>query len=293
VFLQKYFIKKDKIAIINKRSSHSSIATNSGGLALFITIFTISSFLYLRGIEIFDYKILVPLSLITLIGIYDDINIVDFKLKLLFQIITAKIIIDQGFIIDNLHGVLGLFELSSILAQLLTIFIIVAIINAINFIDGIDGLALMVLSVFIISFEFFSLNFNALSNLSLIIISASLPMWYFNLREKRKIFLGDTGSLLIGTIISIYTISILSNNYIIKPGFDLHKILFVISILLYPIVDIIRIFFLRIVMGKSPFVADKNHIHHILLKRYKSHKLIVVIILSITLTTIFITQSIF
>ena len=293
VVLQKYFIKKGKIATINKRSSHSSIATNSGGLALFVTIFTISAFLYLTGIEIFDYKILVPLSLITLIGVYDDINIVDFKLKLLFQIITAKIIIDQGFIISNLHGVLGIFELSSIISQLLTIFIIVAIINAINFIDGIDVLALMVLSVFIISFEFFALNFDEFHNLSQILIAGSLPMWYFNLRKKQKIFLGDAGSLLIGTIISIYTITILSNNYLIKPVFDLHKIIFVISILLYPIVDIIRIFFLRISMRKSPFVADKNHIHHILLNRFKSHTVIVIIIFSITLLTICITQIIF
>ena len=94
----------------------------------------------------------------------------------MFQIITAKIIVDQGFIIDNLHGVIGIFELSSIIAQMLTIFIIVAIINSINFIDGVDGLALSVLYLFISSFEFFSKNFFEFDNLSILVLACSLPL---------------------------------------------------------------------------------------------------------------------
>ena len=293
IFLQKYFIKKNKIALVKARSSHNSIATNSGGVSLFLTIFLISSVLYIQGIEIFDYKILVPISLITLIGFYDDLYEVDYKLKLLFQIITAKIIIDQGFIIDNLHGVLGIFELSSIYAQILTIFIIVAIINSINFIDGIDGLTLAVLSIFIISFEFFAINFSAFDKLSLVLISASIPMWYFNYRKRNKIFLGDAGSLMIGSIISIYVISILSNNYLIQDKYDVNKIVYVISILLYPIVDIIRVFFLRLSKGISPFVADKNHIHHLLLNKLIHHYKVVIIITLINIIFIIFVQRLF
>ena len=89
------------------------------------------------------------------VGSYDDIYDVDFKLKFIFQVIAAKIIIDSGLIIDNLHGVFGIFELNRIVAHLLTIFIIVAIINAINFIDGVDGLAISVVLLFIGCFEFF------------------------------------------------------------------------------------------------------------------------------------------
>ena len=130
-------------------------------------------------------------------------------------------------------------------------------------------------------------------NLSLLLVFSIIPLWYFNFRKTNKIFLGDSGSLMLGTFVSIYTISILKNDYIIKPEYDIHKILFVISILFYPIIDIIRIFSLRIFNGKSPFVADKNHIHHVLLNRSKSHKVTVFIIFSITLATIFILQSIF
>ena len=292
-FYQKLFIKKQRITQINERSSHTTIATSSGGIAIFSSIFIVSCILYLLGIEIFEYKLLVPLGLITLIGIYDDIYEVDYKLKFLFQIITAKIIIDQGFIINNLHGVLGLFELSSVLAQVLTIFIIVSIINSINFIDGIDGLALAVLSIFIISFEFFSKDYFEFDNLSLIILVSSLPLWYFNFKKNKKIFLGDAGSLMIGTIISIYTITILSNQYIIQPEYDLHKILFVFSILFYPIIDIIRVFFLRIYKGKSPFIADKNHIHHILLNKFKKHSYVVMFIMSSTLFIIILFQFLF
>ena len=283
IFIQKYFISKKKFAQINSRSSHSSIATNSGGISVFISIFCISCILYLNGVEIFDYKIFVPISLMTLIGLYDDLYEIDFKLKLVFQIIAAKIIVDQGYIITNLHGILGVFELSSMVAQIFTIFIIVSIINSINFIDGLDGLALTVILIFISSFD----------NLSLLLIFSIIPLWYFNFRKTNKIFLGDSGSLMLGTFVSIYTISILKNDYIIRPEYDIHKILFVISILFYPIIDIIRIFSLRIFNGKSPFVADKNHIHHVLLNRSKSHKVTVFIIFSITLATIFIIQSIF
>ncbi len=293
ILIQKFFIKKNKFALVNFRSSHNTIATNSGGVAIFASIFIISCILYLLGIEIFEYKLLVPLGLITLIGVYDDIYEVDFKLKLMFQIITAKIIVDQGFIIDNLHGVIGIFELSSIIAQMLTIFIIVAIINSINFIDGVDGLALSVLYLFISSFEFFSKNFFEFDNLSILVLACSLPLWYFNYKKSNKIFLGDAGSLLFGTIISIYTISILSNGYIIKQEYDLHKILFVISILFYPIIDIVRVFFLRIYKGRSPFLADKNHIHHLLLKKFTKHSSVVLILTLSTLTVILLFQSVF
>ena len=293
IFLQKYFLSMNRFVGINNRYSHTSIATNSGGISIFITIFLISCILYILGIEIYDYKILVPLSIMSLIGFYDDIYDIDFKLKLIFQIITAKVIIDQGYIISNLHGVFGIFELSSLLAQPLTIFIIISIINAINFIDGLDGLALSVISVFIISFEFFGKNFFYFDNLSLLIISCMMPLWYFNFKKNNKIFLGDSGSLMFGTLISIYTISILKNEYVIKEVYDVHKVLFVISILFYPIIDIIRIFFIRIINGKSPFMADKKHIHHVLLRSLKFHWAVNLIIVIMTILVILLIQLLF
>jgi len=271
LIIQKYFLKKNIVDEVIGRSSHNGVATRSGGLGIFTTLFLISVYYYFIGIQIFDYSLVIPLSILLIVGLYDDLYNVDFKLKFLFQIITAKILIDNGLIIDNFHGILGIYELNRIFAQIFSVFVIVAIINSINFIDGIDGLAVLVVSLFIILFEFFALNQTPYSVLSIIILFSLIPFLYFNLFSKNKVFLGDSGSLLLGGLVSMYVLHILSNNYLIKAEYDVNKVLFVISILTYPIIDIIRVFFIRIFKGKSPFVADKNHIHHIILKKVKSH----------------------
>ena len=293
ILSQKYFLSKGYVDSINDRSSHSSIATRSGGVSVFLTLFLIATYNYVSGNTIFDYSIIIPLALLVIVGLYDDIYSVDFKLKFLFQIIAAKIIIDNGLIIDNIHGILGIYELNRIVAQLLTIFIIVAIINAINFIDGIDGLAISIVAIFIVLFEFFALNISPFNNVSLIIISALLPLYYFNFRKSNKVFLGDAGSLFLGGIVSIYVVYILNNEYLIKPIYDMHKILFVLSILVYPIIDIIRIFCVRIYNKKSPFVPDKNHIHHLILNKVKNHIITVVILVSMSLGITIILQGLF
>ena len=291
--IQKIFISKNITDEIISRSSHSSLASRSGGLSIFLTVFIISCYYYLQGYEIYDFSIIVPISMLTIVGLYDDLYNVDFKLKFIFQIIFAKIIIDNGFIIDNLHGVFGLFEIGRLLAQVLTILIIVAIINAINFIDGIDGLAISITLLFIISFEFFASSNTGFYNLSILILSTLMPLYYFNFKKNSKVFLGDSGSLLLGGIVSVFVINILSNSYLIKPQFDLHKILFVISILFYPIIDIIRIFFLRLIKGKSPFQPDNNHIHHLLLKRTNNHIYTTLIITGISIFFIILIQILF
>lgn len=269
--IQRYFFSVNIIDSINNRSSHKVKATRSGGLTIFSSIFIISSIHYIANIEIYDFSIIIPISILMLIGLYDDLYTVGFKLKFIFQIIAAKILIDNGFIIDNLHGVFGIYELGRIAAQTLTIFIIVAIINSINFIDGIDGLALFTVGGFLIAFEFFALEATPFVLFSKILLFSFIPLLYFNLRSNNKIFLGDSGSLLLGGIVSAYVIHILSNDYIIKPTYDLHKILFVLSILAYPIIDIVRVFFLRIINRKSPFEADQNHIHHLILQKTNNH----------------------
>ena len=289
----KYFLQNNYIDKVNNRSSHSSIATRTGGVSLFSTLFLISMYFYLTGYEVYEFSLLIPLSILMVVGLYDDINGVDFKLKFIFQIIAAKIIIDNGLIIDNLHGFAGIYELSRIAAQILTIFIIVAIVNSINFIDGIDGLAISVVVLFIIGFEFFAISPTSYINLSTILIASLAPLYYFNYRKKNKIFLGDSGSLFLGGIVSVYVIYALSNNYIIKSEFDLHKIVFIFSILLYPIIDITRIFFMRILNGKSPFQPDKKHLHHLLLKKTKKHSTTTFIIVSSSIFFIILSQIIF
>ena len=286
---QNFFLKNKLIDQITERSSHVVKSTRSGGVTIFSSLFLISLYYYLNNKEIFDFSLLVPLSLLV-VGLYDDIYKLDFKLKFIFQIIAAKIIIDSGLVIDNLHGVLGIFELNRIFAQILTMFIIVSFLNAINFIDGIDGLAISVVILFLVLFEFFSSKTTDFFILTIIIIFSLIPLYYFNYRKKNKIFLGDSGSLFLGGIVSIYVIYILSQEYIIKEDYDLHKIIFVISLLIYPIIDIIRIVFLRIIDGRSPFEADKNHIHHLLIAKVKSHLTSTIVIISMSIIFMTIVQ---
>ena len=293
ILFQKEFIKRNILDKITNRSSHQSIATRSGGSSIFSSLFFISVFFYLNNNEIYDFSFLIPIAIMLFVGLYDDIYKLDFKLKFIFQIIVAKIIIDNGLIIDNLHGIFGVFELSRILGQLFTIFIIVAIINAINFIDGIDGLAISVITLFLLSFELFSSTSSDMIFLTLIILGSVIPLYFFNFRGKNKVFLGDSGSLLLGTVVSIYVLKILSQDYSIKPEYDLNKVIFVISILSYPIFDIIRIFFLRLYKKKSPFIADKQHIHHLILDKTKKHYLTTSIIIIGSLIFTILTQIIF
>ena len=293
VLTQKFFLQKKYIDRIIKRSSHKTSATRSGGIAIFSTLFLISVYNYLIGNTVFDYSIMVPISLLVVVGLYDDIYNVDFKLKFIFQIIAAKMIIDNGLIIDNFHGILGIFEINRIIAQIITIFVVVAIINAINFIDGIDGLAISVVLLFLILFELMALSPSPFNSLTMIIIISFIPLYYFNFRSKMKVFLGDSGSLFLGCLVSIYVLYILSNEYIINPTFDINKIIFVLSVMPYPIIDLVRIVFKRIIEKKSPYIADKNHIHHGLFKIFKSHALVVVTILSFSIVFLILTQIIF
>ncbi len=290
VLTQKFFLKNKYIDTINKRSSHKTSATRSGGIAIFSTLFLISVYNYLIGNTVFDYSIMVPISLLVVVGLYDDIYNVDFKLKFIFQIIAAKMIIDNGLIIDNFHGILGIFEINRIIAQILTIIVIVAIINAINFIDGIDGLAISVVSLFLILFEIMALSPSPFNNVTMIILISFIPLYYFNFRSKMKVFLGDSGSLFLGCLVSVYVLYILSNEYIIKPKFDINKIIFVLSVMPYPIIDLVRIFFKRIIEKKSPYIADKNHIHHKLLNLLGSHILVVISIIMSSIIFLVLTQ---
>ena len=290
---QREFIKSNILDKINNRSSHQSLATRSGGSSVFASLFFISIFFYFNNNEIYDFSLLIPVAIMLCVGLYDDIYKLDFKLKFIFQIIVAKIIIDNGLIIDNLHGIFGVFELSRIIGQLFTIFIIVAIINSINFIDGIDGLAVSVITLFLLSFELFSSTSSDMFFLTLIILGSLIPLYFFNFRKKNKVFLGDSGSLFLGTVVSIYVLKILSQDYSIKPEYDLNKVIFVISILSYPIFDIIRIFFLRLYKKRSPFLPDKQHIHHLILGKTKKHYLTTSIVIISSLIFTILIQIIF
>jgi UDP-N-acetylmuramyl pentapeptide phosphotransferase/UDP-N-acetylglucosamine-1-phosphate transferase len=281
--INKEFLKKKLVDKIINRSSHNTVATRSGGVSIFFTLFIISTYYYFNNYEIYNFSILVPLGILLFVGMYDDLYNVDFKLKFIFQIIAAKILIDYGFVVDNLHGVFGIYEINRIFSQLLSIFIITAIINAINFIDGIDGLAITVVTLFIFLFESLSVKYTSFFNLSTIIVFSIIPALVFNYRKDNKVFLGDSGSLFLGGLLSVYIMHIISPEYLIRKTFDINKIFYVFSIFIYPTIDLCRIVFLRLIKGKSPFEADRNHIHHYLIDKFQDHHKVVIIIMIFSL----------
>lgn len=274
--LKKLFTKLNQFDAINFRSVHQSKATKTGGIAVFTTIFIFSFYFYLRSDQIYDFSILIPLGIMFVVGVYDDFYNADFKLKFLLQIIVAKILIDYGLVIENFHGVFGLYEIPRIPSQLFTVFVFLVIVNAINFIDGIDGLAITEAIKVILVVELLSTTATPYFKLGMITILALLPLYYFNYKKDYKVFLGDGGSLFLGTLISIYVFYVLGPEYDLKHSIS--KPFLSMSLILYPLIDLLRVFIIRIKEKKSPFNPDQNHIHHWLLKRGLNHFKIVVLV---------------
>lgn len=285
--VQKLFIYFRRFDDFNHRSSHKTLATRTGGIGIFLTVLTISLYHYFQKVELFDYSLFIPLGIMFIIGVYDDLYNADFKLKFLLQIIVAKILIDQGYVISNYHGLFGLYEVPWLLAQASTVFVFLVVVNAINFIDGIDGLAISEVTKIILIIEYFSNGLTILSPLGSLIITSIIPLYYFNFKKERKVFLGDGGSMLLGAIVMIYILNVLGSNYSFNNEYSINKTLFSVLVLIYPLFDLLRVFILRIKKGGSPFIPDKNHIHHFIQLKVKNHILVTIIIISTQLLLLF------
>ena len=281
------FIKSKSFDDINSRSIHKTKATKSGGISVFITLFIFSFYFYLNQIDLFDFTLLVPLGIMFIVGVYDDFYNADFKLKFFLQIIVAKIIIDQGLIIDNFYGVLGLNEIPRLAGQIFTIVVFLIIVNAINFIDGIDGLAITETIKVILLIEFLSIGSTPFLSLGILTILSLLPLYYFNFKKDYKVFLGDAGSLFLGTLIAIYLFHVLGEDFVLKPFYKVNKPLLSMALIAYPLVDLLRVFIIRVYNRRSPFNPDQNHLHHILIKKGLNHMSAVGIIQIISLSILY------
>ena len=274
--IRNYFLKKRFIDEINHRSSHKTIATRSGGSVLFLVIFLYCIYLYIKGIQPFDFSIIIPISILFVTGLYDDIYKVDFGLKFIFQIIVAKYLIDLGYIIDVFSFFGFECSFSRQISQIITIFIFVAIINAYNFIDGIDSnIHLETIKNLILILFFFQPNqtyFNLIV-FTLIVVFITL---LFNLKKKGKVFMGDSGSLIIPILLIVF---VFQSTYFGDQNTT--KYLFIIF--LYPLIDLVRVVLLRINSKKSPFLPDRNHFHHIINNKINSHFKSSLIIMSVVI----------
>lgn len=259
----------------NHRSVNKTGIPNLGGVALFIGI-TIATLFGIRNYAFHDFSyILISMIILFFVGIKDDIMTITPRQKLIAQIICALILIVPGDIrLTNLHGILGFQELNYAASLVISLIAIIFIINAINLIDGIDGLAA---AIGIITTAIFGLNFILIGNyqytiLCLAIIGSLTSFFIYNVFGRaNKIFMGDTGSLLIGLLLSVFFIKY--NEFCLKGNGQVCNFSPVLSlaILSVPIFDLIRVVLFRIIHSKSPFAPDNNHIHHGLLKLGFSH----------------------
>jgi len=275
--IQKFFIKNNLFDDINHRSSHNTFATRTGGIGVFLTLLLISLFYYFNGVKIFDYSLFIPLGIMFIVGVYDDFYNADFKLKFFFQIIVAKILIDQGYVVVDLQGFFGINQIPWLLAQAFTIFAFLVIVNAFNFIDGIDGLAITITITTLVLVTLLSSELTDITILNQLLISSLLPLYYYNFKKTHKIFLGDGGSLLLGSIVSVSLFSILDGEFKIIYDLPLNRALLAVLLIIYPLLDLTRVFFIRITNGKSPFTADKNHIHHLFIRKFSAPVTILII----------------
>ena len=265
------------------RSSHLRKIPNLGGIAMFYSIGICTS---IFAYEIFDlYKFLFASLIILLyVGIMDDIVVMRAYKKLVAQIVvSALIVIGSDVRIRNLFGIFGVYEIHYWVSVIFSIITFIILINAFNLIDGIDGLAggysLICSALFGISyFRLGEYNY-PLVVLSVVLIGSVLAFLYYNLSNFRatKIFMGDTGSMLLGFLLAFTCICFI-DIFIDKKLYNVPRYhlksapVVAVAILILPIVDTLNVILVRFWNKKSPFEADKNHIHHKLLKLNLTHR---------------------
>lgn len=259
-----------------RRKSHHRAIPNLGGVAIFAGIM-IALGLFADFSKALEFRLLiVSMVIIFFIGIKDDILIIAPYKKLIGEIVATLVMVLIGDIrLTSLHGFMGVTEMPYIVSVLLTCFVFVVIINGFNLIDGIDGLAS---GIGILISVFFGIWFFLVGNiqytlLTVTVAGALMAFFRFNVYGKQnKIFMGDTGSLLLGLFMSVIVVKFNEVNagyygqYAIRAAPAVS-----FGILIVPLFDTLRVFIIRISRKQSPFRPDKNHVHHLLLKLGYTH----------------------
>ena len=261
----------------NSRKAATRIVPTLGGVAIFIGL-TLGITLGGDGFPFYDLKFIFASLLITFFaGIKDDLVGISPNSKLLaliFSIFVIAFFANLRF--THLYGLFGINQIGFIPSTILTFFVGIVIINSMNLIDGIDGLAssiaVQVSTILGIWFSLIGLPEYALISFSL--AGSCLAFFIFNVfGNKHKIFMGDTGSLLIGTMLFVLAAKFNEFNALHTGDFVIKSVPAVlIGFMAYPLFDVLRVFVLRVfIIKKSPFQPDKNHIHHRLLTLGLTH----------------------
>lgn len=273
---------KNLVTIPNERSVHTSKIPNLGGVAIFAGLI-ICTLILPQKMEWQINFYIAGFVIIFFIGVKDDILVIAPLTKFLGQLTAAMLIVVGGnLIITDLHGFFDIHKIPAYLGVPLTILVTVTVINSFNFIDGVDGLAasLGIISSLAFGVWFYLVGLYTYSIISVSLCGALFAFLRFNLFSKtEKIFLGDTGSQLIGIVMAIFAVKFCEYNLNKNiPHYILPAPSVALGILIIPIFDLMRVVFVRLVQKRSPYSPDKNHIHHLLLDLNLSHKQVVGII---------------
>jgi len=259
----------------NQRSSHKEKTPTMGGVAFFASLLSSLYFLQVYDSHKLGLSLVIGLLILFYIGIKDDLVGVSPRTKIIGQMLSFIFVMDSNELsITSLNGFLGFYELPLWISYFLGIFIIISIVNAYNLIDGINGSASM---VGIMIFSIFSYIFYQTEDYYFVLLSISSigclsAFLRYNISKKNSIFMGDTGSLLIGFVIGVCTLRFLNLpiERLSMANINYYNKFVLVFIILYiPFVDTMRVFLIRILKHRSPFFADRNHIHHIMIDYMK------------------------
>jgi UDP-GlcNAc:undecaprenyl-phosphate/decaprenyl-phosphate GlcNAc-1-phosphate transferase len=224
-----------------------------------------------------DFKfVIAAMVLLFFIGVKDDIIGVSPVKKLVGHMVVGYILVVVAEVrITNMHGAFGVYELPGAISIAFSFFVYVVLVNAFNLIDGVDGLAGGIGFITAVTYGFwlFMAGDVALSLLAFVLAGALIGFLVFNFHPAR-IFMGDSGSLIIGAILAVLAMKIVDHDTSRMPA-RLRMIptpVFAMAALAYPLVDTLRVFVYRMARGVSPFLADRNHIHHRLLDLGLGHR---------------------
>lgn len=265
------------------RSSHLRRIPNLGGIAIFYAIAVCASIFAFELFELYKF-LFASLVILLYIGVMDDIVVMRAYKKLLAQIVvTALMVLGSDVRIRSFFGLFGIYELTYFASVAISMFTFIVLINAFNLIDGIDGLSggyAVLCSVFF-GYSYYLLGYYhyPLVLLSVVIIGTVLGFLNYNLSNyrKNKVFMGDTGSMILGFLLAFMAICFL-DIFIDKQLPDVPRYYLqsapaiAMAILILPIIDTLNVMAIRIKNKQSVFAADKNHIHHSLLELGLTHR---------------------
>ena len=283
-----------------ERKIHKRAIPTIGGIIIYAaTLFSFSLWYSIEDLHEYDlivesvkeFQILIATSLVLFfVGVKDDIIGTAPVKKLFAHIVVGLILILMGHIkITGLHGVFGIEEIPDWGSIFLSLFTYIVVVNAMNLIDGVDGLAAGVgfLATVFFGTWFVFANEYTLASLSFALSGSLLGFLVFNF-SPAKIFMGDSGSLIIGMFIYVLSAELIEYPADRLDSFwvNVSNPVFAIAALIYPLTDTLRVFVIRAIKGQSPFSADRNHLHHRLIDCGCSHAKTVIIIYLFTIVTV-------